>query len=83
MSDYIKKQEVLDLIESAAGWSWSLNTIYDEIQAISADDVRPVVRGEWISSIGYYECSSCGNLFTTDHNFCPNCGRDMRGKEKL
>lgn len=63
-------------------------------------DVRPVVRGEWIKPTGmmppehhgHYECSVCGFWAMRDWvrpwkgvvltAFCPNCGADMRGKEK-
>lgn len=57
------------------------------IENIPAADVRPVVRGKWISkscSIAH-ECSACGTLqhwaCTPRYNFCPSCGADMRGKD--
>ena len=55
----------------------------DEEKTIEA---RPVVRGEWID--GFFkdtvECSVCFEkgvckCYETRHNFCPNCGADMRG----
>ena len=43
-------------------------------------------RGEWIDEGGTYyaNCSKCGYQMDTHeergyHNFCPNCGADMRG----
>lgn len=51
----------------------------------SAD--RP--RGEWIDeNCTYYaNCSMCGYQMDTHeergyHNFCPNCGADMRGEDE-
>lgn len=49
-------------------------------------DAVPVVRGKWISDgAGYhwtYNCSVCGwkdgYPFNERHNYCPNCGADMR-----
>ena len=43
-------------------------------------------RGEWIENIKNvsdliwheYECDQCGELALMRHNFCPNCGADMR-----
>lgn len=55
--------------------------------------VRPVVRGKWIEQnkkiccgenkniiITIRKCGNCGEKTATPYNFCPNCGRDMRGK---
>lgn len=51
------------------------------------DNVRPVVRGEWIwTETGdddyeqYWVCSVCGEHNFYEANFCPNCGADMRGE---
>lgn len=54
-------------------------------------DVAPVVRSEWEiltddSGNEYMRCKRCGAEFydgdndtvDTKHNFCPNCGADMR-----
>lgn len=45
MSDYIKRKDALELIESAQAWSWSMNALHSEIQALPAEDVVPVVHG--------------------------------------
>ena len=52
-------------------------------------------QGEWVEKLDYnrdtyYDCSVCGNSWTTIEgtpcdngmNFCPNCGADMRGDKK-
>lgn len=28
---------------------------------------------------GGYECWACGDIFDEDTNYCPNCGRRMKG----
>ena len=35
-------------------------------------------KGEWISHEGYEECNRCHAKTMFQHNFCPNCGADMR-----
>lgn len=47
MDDCIKREQALKLIESAGTWGWSMNTLYDEIQALPAADVAPVVHAKW------------------------------------
>lgn len=68
MSKYIKKQDVLDLIESAFRWSFPLATIYEKIQSMPTADVRPMVRGEWIK---------CGNNPLDGNYYCSNCHKGM------
>ena len=60
--------------------------IYGIIKNAPTIEARPVVRGEWID--GFFkdtvECSVCFEkgvckCYETRHNFCPNCGADMRG----
>ena len=38
MSEYIKREQVLKLLESAQAWNWNMNTLYDEIQALPAEE---------------------------------------------
>lgn len=54
------------------------------VQAIPVADVRPVVRGEWLSysdprfpDLTCY-CSECSQTNERLSNFCPSCGADMR-----
>lgn len=62
MDEYIKREQVLKLLESAQAWGWSMNTLYEEIQALPAEDAVPVVRGKWIQCL------------ETDEWTRPNCG---------
>lgn len=59
------------------------------LQNIPAADVKPVVKGRWISrdKRGSYVCSICGDewVFNPDHGgfcYCPHCGADMREGEE-
>lgn len=68
--------------EYAIGWNTCNAKYRENILAIPAADVRPVVRGRWVNG----KCDNCGEhapywcLATTFHesNYCPNCGADMR-----
>ena len=60
-----------------------------QLRDVSAADVKPVVKGRWISrdKRGSHVCSVCGDewVFNPDHGgfcYCPTCGADMRGGEK-
>ena len=59
----------------------------DLIKSIPAADVRPVVRGKWITvKHPLYECSICGAVYQDvgyGFNYCPNCGADMREPPKV
>lgn len=71
MSEYIKREQVPKLLESAQAWSWSMNTLYDEIQALPAEDVVPVVHGKWLNFYGDFtcaECSECGAIYNISAN---------------
>ena len=46
--------------------------------AVSAADVRPVVRGKWIRNGWSIRCSECGyDMPFSVRNYCPNCGAMM------
>ena len=46
MDEYIKREQVLKLLESAQGWNWSMNELYDEIQALPTEDVLAIPEPE-------------------------------------
>lgn len=80
-SDYIAREVARDLMYHNQGPL----TEYD-LDDLPPADVRPVVRGRWISDgDGYhwvYVCSVCGwkdgYPFNERHNFCPKCGAEMQ-----
>lgn len=85
MSEYIKREQVLKLLESAQAWSWSMNTLHSEIQALPAEDVVPVVYAKWerLNNTQKHYCPECGMDFDLYacirklFNYCPNCGAKM------
>lgn len=90
MAEYIEKQKLIEELDD----KYSLgdigrmehDIIVNALLYAKPADVRPVVRGRWISDgDGYhwvYVCSVCGwkdgYPFNERHNFCPYCGADMR-----
>lgn len=89
MPEYIEREKALKLIESAGTWGWSKNALYDEMQALPAADVAPVVHGKWerLNSTQKHYCSECGMdfdlyaCFRKLYNYCPCCGAKMDLKE--
>lgn len=82
MDEYIKREQALKLLESAQAWNWSMDTLHGEIQALPAEDVAPVVHGEWIlDAKNHCHCSRClyGRNIETQigWNYCPACGAKM------
>lgn len=56
---------------------------YQRIEDLPEEDVRPVVRGEWVSVHDRY--GICSNCHRGDHidplaGFCRFCGADMKKK---
>lgn len=87
MDEYIKREQVLKLLESAQAWNWSMDMLHGEIQALPAEDVVPVVHGEWMrySRTLWHYCSVCledalmSKSTGTEvlSSFCPHCGAKM------
>jgi len=66
------------------------------IRQLPSVEVEPVKRGKWLydgfdgynmlgEEFRWKKCSLCGYSYSTalskSHNYCPNCGADMRGDE--
>ena len=54
--------------------------------AMGAKDINVPNKGEWINVsktawLPEFQCSKCGEKYTYRHNFCPNCGADMRDED--
>ena len=77
--DYIEREAAINAVYEAYADGESA---YDALENLPAADVRPVVRGRWVTRpymMGKTEyCSRCGENYGRKHNFCPNCGADMR-----
>ena len=77
MSDYITKNQAIKAVEGAV----SAEHVCDNINAIPAADVEPVVRGEWIETdFGRFGkrlvCSICGKKEIIAYDRC-RCGAHM------
>lgn len=66
MAAYIKRQDAINLIESAATYGWDKQQTIKAMKKIDKEDVAPVVHGKWIYDhsatdwgIGGYICSEC------------------------
>ena len=86
MSDYIKREDALDIVaDNNVTGEITLNRydkIIDGIYDIPSADVAPVRHGRWDETVTdgflFVSCSDCG--FKTgriDYNYCPNCGAKM------
>lgn len=95
MSDYIEREAVLRRLESCVGWSRPSESAYEDIQAMPAADVVPVVHGKWevfdgCSNEGVY-CSVCHKkVYKVEYankrfkaKCCPNCGAKMDKEDNM
>ena len=76
MTEYIEREALL------AEMRVSSKAAYLVVMDAPAADVAPVVRGRWERygrNLG--ECSNCGEIVATRHNYCPNCGARMEGSK--
>ena len=77
MDDLISKQAAIEICLKYNGVGWVWSQILDEIEAL------PSARARWeyvdYGGIGNWHCSACRAISPKKYNFCPACGRDMRG----
>ena len=94
MAEYIERETAKAKIREKFKFVPARIEINEVLNSIPAADVRPVVRGKWELSddLCWHTCSECGadidvsvgllcyvdNEEVCTHNFCPNCGADMR-----
>ena len=91
MDEYIKREDLLELYRMDdpvlnENGHVPLPVIRQNIMDIPAADVAPVVHGQWETNSDRPDsliCSVCKcgfDMWKHDpHNFCHNCGADMRG----
>lgn len=90
MSEYISREAaknyVIGRYDDQLGFI-TMEDIIDQLDYVPAADVRPVIRGKWVSAneqsnggtvYCFSCCSECGRKTATNTDFCPNCGADMR-----
>lgn len=90
MAEYIEREAAYE----KCGWYNTVNgksvcaIRKDELAAIPAADVVPVVHGRWIDNVdkdgklcnAWRKCSACGGLnFSKKPPYCPSCGAKMDG----
>lgn len=77
MDDLISRQSAIELCMKYNGVGWVWSKILDEIEAL------PSARARWeyvdYGGVGNWHCSACRAISPKKYNFCPTCGRDMRG----
>ena len=83
MSDYIKREDAIKIINSGI----SIDTYADKryvnglFRAIRPADVAPVRHGRWVvidaEEPRRYGCSECKRLSWHMENYCGNCGAKM------
>lgn len=82
MSEYIKKEDALRLVESAQAWGWSCNLLHDQISDIPPEEVEAIRHAAWIEHHGDgRHCSACGNWVPYSHKpeRCEKCGAYIDG----
>ena len=55
MSECIKREQVLKLLERAQAWNWSMNELYDEMQELPAEDILTIPEPENKKTSDYLE----------------------------
>jgi hypothetical protein len=88
MAEYIEREALIAAIENDCPEmvNYSKREAIDCIKAEPAADVVEVKHGRWIwdehpgeyLEEEYCSCPFCGKDSDWEHNFCPNCGADMR-----
>ena len=97
MTDYIRKQDVLNLPQSIErnlrGEIVERSIDVKDVEALKPADVAPVVHAYWIRhenadmfdgyEVPMFECSKCRAWKEDDSDFCPDCGAkmDAQGEE--
>ena len=96
-TDYISREaaikEARNFYPSIDHYCTSVKAVsLQDLSAIPAADVEPIVHAHWIRHggaeevewilISNYECSNCHEWFRDNRRRCGECGAKMDGKEK-
>ena len=80
--ELISREEVKTIIECVTGYHQSIKDAFDRVMELPIIESRP--KGVWVenkTNIGMgYSCPICGALKVHKHNYCEECGADMRGE---
>lgn len=91
MQSCIEKDAALKLVESAGAWGWSMDQLYEEINALPAVKATEERRGRWVEhtgeDAGFHYCSECRRdafnyqegeqVVEVLSQYCPHCGCRM------
>ena len=90
MAEYIEREKAIECIRPhvkpttvyGEGYMQAIEHAVDILELLPTADVQPVRRGHWIEvDYGMFvKCSECGNISEFEHNYCDECGADMRGE---
>lgn len=78
MSDLIDRQAAEDIVYFECGeWRGLAKTIIHSFEVLPTAERK----GHWIDikcgSVSIWKCSECGEIFSEDFYYCPNCGARM------
>ena len=84
MTEYIERESAMQIAFTSPFFS---NALMEEIKAIPAADVAPVVHARWVYHNFDTICSECRKSAIFDEweqqaetEFCPHCGAKMDGE---
>lgn len=86
MTDYIKREDIVDLGVMMQTHLWTREQTYNAIFCLPSADVAPVRHGKWEGCKGDITCSACGEYALYDSEdiemqyrtlYCPFCGAKM------
>jgi rubrerythrin len=89
MSVLIRRSDAIAIIQNAKykfpTWPHIAEAKEDMVQAIKSAptiDAVPVVRGEWLNGVDYYEPPMVNPYFMVTHLICSKCGHSHGNPEK-
>lgn len=84
MSRYIDADKLKEILFITANFADLKKVFEGYIDKTPTEDVKPIVRGEWIrDEFGGFRCSVCEDYNAVNYDrFCNNCGADMRNERE-